>query len=58
MSVREYSHLLPMKSSKGGSGIHRDMHKGVNCGKIKSTGTSQYFIVRQAVLLGVSDHFV
>ena len=47
-----------MKYSKEGGGIHRDTHKGGNGGNIQDMGTSNYFIVRQVVLLGVSDNFV
>ena len=34
------------------------MYNGVNGGKIQAMGTSDYFIVRQVALLGVSDHCV
>ena len=47
-----------MKSSKGLRGIHGDIHKGVNGGKIKAMVTSHYFIARQVILIGVSDHCV
>ena len=35
-----------------------DMHKRDNGENIQAMGTSHYFIVRQVVLLGVSDHCV
>ena len=47
-----------MKSSKGGSGIHMNIQKGGNGDNMQALLTSNYFIVRQVVLLGVSDHCV
>ena len=48
-----------MKYSKGGGGsVQMDKHKGVNGGNIQAMGTSNYFIVHQVVLLGVSDNCV
>ena len=35
-----------------------DNHKGDNSGKIQSMGNSNYFIVRQVELIGVSDYYV
>ena len=47
-----------MKYSNEGEEIHRDTHKGGNGGNIQAMGTSNYFIVRQVVLLDVSDNCV
>ena len=47
-----------MKYSKGERGLHRDINKGGNFGKIKDMVPSHYFIVHQVELLSVSDHCV
>ena len=35
-----------------------DTHKGYKGGKIQAMGSSNYFILRQVALLGVSDYCV
>ena len=39
-------------------GIHMDTHNRDNDGKIQAMGASNYVIVHQVALLGVSDHCV
>ena len=46
-----------MCGGSGDVGIHMDAHKGGNGGKIQAMDTSHYFIVRQVMLLGFSDHY-